>query len=269
MLTAQNLAIGYHSPIATGITLEAREGMVTALLGGNGVGKSTLLRTLSGELKPQEGSITLCGSPIDKLSRRRRAGLLSIVASADMMAGALTVRQLVELGRQPHTGSSGILSSTDHQAVTSSMTDTGIIHKADDAVATLSDGERQKAMIARALAQDTKVMLLDEPLSFLDPAARIEVFSMLCRLARSRSKAIVLSCHDVALSLRMADRLWLFTPERKLLQLPPEEAIGTGAISRLFDSPGVRFDASIGDFVAVNSCCQRSEEEGIAPSAKI
>lgn len=251
MLRANDLSIGYipRSPLCAGVNLCACRGEVIALTGGNGVGKSTLLRTLSGEMRPLAGSVEIEDMPIDRISRHERARLISIVATEASMTGALTVRQLVGIGRQPYTGWTGILSSSDRRAVSEAMEATGIAPKADAPMATLSDGERQKAMIARALAQDTPLMMLDEPLSFLDPAARIEIFALLRSLASERKKSIILSCHDVALCLRMATRLWLFTYSREVISATPAEAVDRDIVSRLFSSPHVTFSGTCGDFI--------------------
>lgn len=250
-VNTRNLAIGYQhgAPIAEEISLELHSGQTVSLVGGNGIGKSTLMRTLSGSLKPLKGEIEVMGSHIGRIPKRKLATMVSIVDTGTGMVGGLTVRQLVELGRQPYTGMLGILSARDKKICREAMEASGILFKADDHMATLSDGERQKAMIARALAQDTPVIYLDEPFSFLDPSARIEIMDMLTRIARERGKAVLLTCHDVALSLRMADRLWLFTHGGKVLDMPPSEAISSGMLDSLYPSDKVRFSPEIGDFI--------------------
>lgn len=251
MLHASDLSIGYMpgNPLCSGVNLTAARGEVIALVGGNGVGKSTLLRTLAAEMRPLQGSVCFEGRPIERIPRHERARTLSIVATEASMAGALTVRQLVSIGRQPYTGWTGILSESDRRIISDAMEATGIAFKATEPMATLSDGERQKAMIARALAQDTPLMMLDEPLSFLDPAARIEIFALLRSLAAERDKAIILSCHDVALSLRMATKLWMFTSARQVISASPREAVSRDIVSLLFPSPHVKFSDICGDFV--------------------
>lgn len=246
------LNIGYRKPhpLASGLELSLRAGDVVSLIGSNGIGKSTLMRTLAGDLKPLAGSIELRGEPLTALSPRQRALRLALVeTSAGAMSGGLSVRQFVELGRQPHTGLLGILSEADKQICSQAMQATGIAPKSDAFISTLSDGERQKAMIARALAQDTPVIFLDEPFSFLDPAARLEVMKMLTDIARRQSKAILLTCHDVALSLRMSSRMWLFTREGSVEDLLPEEALAGDILDHLYKSENVKFSAQIGDFV--------------------
>lgn len=251
-MQTHSLSIGYRKlyPLAAGLELRLRAGEVVSLIGSNGIGKSTLMRTLAGDLRPLAGNIELMGDPLTSLSPRQRALRLALVeTSAGAMSGGLSVRQFVELGRQPHTGMLGILSDKDKQICSRAMEATGIAHKADAFVSTLSDGERQKAMIARALAQDTPVIFLDEPFSFLDPAARLEVMKMLNDIARGQSKAILLTCHDVALSLRMSSRMWLFTREGSVEDLLPEEALAGDMLDHLYKSENVKFSAQIGDFV--------------------
>jgi len=251
LITTSGLCIGYDAsnPLCAPADLSAFAGEVLVLLGANGVGKSTLLRTLSGEMKPLAGEVKLCAHRIDAVSRKERARRLSLVATDSTMTGALSVRELVSLGRHPYTGWTGILTGNDKRIVTSAMEDTGILYKQDALMSCLSDGERQKAMIARALAQDTDVMMLDEPLAFLDPAARIEIFYLLQHIATERGKSIIISCHDVAMSLRMASRVWLFTTEKIIVQTTPQQAVASGEIDHLFSSAKVIFSADKGDFI--------------------
>lgn len=246
-----DMSIGYRreKPLAVHLDLQLRPGQTVSLIGGNGIGKSTLIRTLAGDLRPLSGEIHVMGRPMTRTPRRTLATLISLVDTSTGLFGGLTVHQLVELGRQPYTGLLGILSANDKAICTRAMEATGIAHKANCHMGSLSDGERQKAMIARALAQDTPVIYLDEPFSFLDPSARIEVMDMLCRIARNQEKAILLTCHDVALSLRMANRLWLFSRDGQVADMTPDQATGSGMLDSLYDSECVRFSSELGDFV--------------------
>ncbi|MCM1319438.1 MAG: ABC transporter ATP-binding protein [Muribaculaceae bacterium] len=248
-LRTAHLCIGYKRPLAMDLSLSLSAGHVTTLVGGNGIGKSTLLRTLTGDLKPLAGSVYIMEQDINTFPKRQLAKELSIVDTSVGMSGGLKVRQFIELGRQPYTGVFGLLKGADHELCCQAMSDTGISHKADSYMAELSDGERQKAMIARALAQDTPIMFLDEPFSFLDPAARLEIMSMLNRIASDKNKAILLTCHDVALCLRMATRLWLFLHDSMLLDLSPPEAIASGVLEGLYASDMVHFSPQIGDYI--------------------
>lgn len=253
-LHTTDLTIGYKrsAPLARNLDLSLFAGETVCLIGGNGVGKSTLMRTLCGELRPLHGDISIMGTPIAEISRRRLATLISLAGTDQGMAGGLTVRQLVELGRQPHTGLFGLLCNSDKEICDQAMQATGIYYKRDAFVATLSDGERQKAMIARALAQDTPIMYLDEPFSFLDPSSRLEIMDMLISIAHEKSKAILLTCHDVALSLRMASRLWLFLHDGAVKSFNSKEAIESGLLNKLYESEAVTFSPEIGDFIVSN-----------------
>lgn len=252
-INTSNLAIGYNTAneLAHGLNLSLHEGETVCLIGSNGIGKSTLLRTLCGELQPLHGEITIMGNPLNKISRKQMASLVSYVGigTEKGMAGGLTVRQLVELGRQPYTGMLGLLHSSDRTICAEAMAATGISHKMDSYIAALSDGERQKAMIARALAQDTPIIYLDEPFSFLDPSARLEIMDMLTGIAQKKRKAILLTCHDVALSLRMASRLWLFLHTGEVKDLSPTQAVAENALDKLYASDTVVFSKDAGDFI--------------------
>lgn len=250
VLEARDLAIGHNGDtLASGLSFALREGEVTALIGCNGAGKSTLLRTLCGELPALGGEALLCGRDTASLTPKERARLIALVTTERGQAGALTVSQLVALGRHPHTGFLGRLSPEDHAATEEAMRATGIYHKRDAYVADLSDGERQKTMMARALAQDTPLLLLDEPFSFLDVASRIEILALLKRMAHTEKRTVLYSTHDVAQSLRMADRILMLTPQRHLILSSPDELRADRRISLLFDNKDITFSPSQNDFI--------------------
>lgn len=253
MIKTANLSIGYssRSQLASGINLMAARGETIALMGANGIGKSTLLRTLCGELPSLAGEIWLDGLPLKSLKLRKRARIVSVVASSQYLAGRFTVRELVSLGRHPHTGFLGRMHDADNMAVNTAMKAVGITELQDRQLDTLSDGQKQKAAIARALAQDTPLMLLDEPLSFLDPAGRIEIFSLLRNITEA-GKCVVLSCHDVSLALRLATRLWLLDTSRTLHCATPAEAVKTGLMDTLFHSDDAKFSPQLADFIPRN-----------------
>lgn len=250
LIEAQELSIGYNGKtVADSLSVQLRAGELVALLGKNGIGKSTLIRTLCGELPPLKGSVNIRGVSLDRIPRKRLARELAIVTTESLQAGALKVREIVGLGRQPYTGMFGRLNGDDEEFVIQSMENTGIAYKADAYFAELSDGEKQKTMLARALAQDTDIIILDEPFSFLDVASRVEILALLRQLAHDRGKGILFSSHDVSQSLRMSDRVMLFTHDRELISGTPADLIGSEAVSRLFDVRNVVFSKDQYDFV--------------------
>ena len=203
IFTTRDLAVGYRNgkntvTLLKELNLTLEKGKLVALLGQNGAGKSTLLRALTCDERPLAGRIEVNGKSLAEMSQKDRSRLIGLVSTERIQAGALTVTELVGLGRQPHTGFLGRLDEEDRDIVRQAMTDSGIIGKADEYVASLSDGERQKAMIARALAQQTPIIILDEPTAFLDVASRIETMRLLQTLAHERGKAVLLSSLPVA-----------------------------------------------------------------------
>ena len=219
MITLNNLVVGYHNGRQTkhlnhAINEQAHEGMMTCLIGVNGAGKSTLLRTIAGFQQPIEGTVFLGDDDVRKLSPRQRAERMAVVLTERPDVTCTTVWEMVATGRAPFTGFWGRLSGKDRNIVTRSLRLVGIEGMADRTVASLSDGERQKVMIAKALAQQTPVILLDEPTAFLDYPSRVEVMQLLLNIAHEEHKTVLLSTHDLDLALQTADRIWLFEKER-------------------------------------------------------
>lgn len=253
ILETNNLAVGYRNgkqqvTLLSGLNLSLERGKLVALLGQNGAGKSTLLRALTCDERPIDGTIEANGKNLLDMPQRERSRLLGLVSTERIQAGALTVTELVGLGRQPHTGFLGRLDEEDHAIVRQSMADAGIIGKANEYVASLSDGERQKAMIARALAQQTPIIILDEPTAFLDVASRIETMRLLQTLAHERDKAVLLSSHDISQSLMLADELWLITTDRQVITGTTQELIADGVMNRLFSNRDIYFNPTILDY---------------------
>ena len=253
IFTTHDLAVGYRNgknqvTLLKGLNLSLEKGKLVALLGQNGAGKSTLLRALTCDERPLAGSIEIDGKSIQEMSQKDRSRLIGLVSTERIQAGALTVTELVGLGRQPHTGFLGRLDNEDREIVRQAMIDTGIISKADEYVASLSDGERQKAMIAKALAQQTPIIILDEPTAFLDVASRIETMRLLQTLAHDRGKAVLLSSHDISQSLMLADELWLITTDRQVLTGDTARLVAEGAMDHLFDNRSIRFNPNILDY---------------------
>jgi len=253
IFATHNLAVGYRNgkntvTLLKGLNLNLEQGKLVALLGQNGAGKSTLLRALTCDERPLDGSIEVNGRNLQEMSQKDRSHLIGLVSTERIQAGALTVTELVGLGRQPHTGFLGRLDDEDRVIVRQSMADAGIIGKADEYMASLSDGERQKAMIARALAQQTPIIILDEPTAFLDVASRIETMRLLQTLAHDRGKAVLLSSHDISQSLMLADELWLITTDRQVLTGTTRQLVASGAMEHLFTNRDIHFNPQILDY---------------------
>lgn len=219
----RDLAIGYpHHRVAEGLNAVFNSGELTCLIGANGVGKSTLLKTLSGFLPPLSGSVTVAGVPLSGMTHRRRARTIGIVLTEKPEISNITVTELVAMGRQPYTGFWGMMRKEDVARVEEALALVGLDGLRHRKLQTLSDGERQKAMIAKALAQQTPVMLLDEPTAFLDFPSKVEVMKLLHRLAMEMDKAVVLSTHDLEIARRVGDVLWLMDDEKQLRPYPKE-----------------------------------------------
>lgn len=253
ILTTHDMAVGYgqgnkRTILLSDLNLRLEQGSLVALLGKNGAGKSTLLRALTCDSQPINGSVEIDGKPSDEISKRDLSRLIALVATERIMGGAFTIRELVALGRQPHTGFLGRLSRHDDEVVRQSLEAVGIAHKAEQHVAQLSDGERQKAMIAKALAQETPIIVLDEPTAFLDVASRIETMKLLHSLAREQNKAVLLSSHDISQSLLLADELWVITQDREVVTGSTEQVVMSGAMDRVFDNSSILFNNDLCDY---------------------
>ena len=263
----KELSIGYHAKngtrtVAEGINAAIRQGELTCLLGANGVGKSTLLRTLSA-FQPKLGGEIIIRSQesgdrsqeIDALTDKELSRMIGVVLTEKPDIRNMTVRELVALGRSPYTGFWGTLHDDDWQVVDEAIDAVRIDGLRERMVHTLSDGERQKVMIAKALAQQTPVIFLDEPTAFLDFPSKVEVMQLLRRLAIEAQKTIFLSTHDFELALQVADKLWLMEigdrsqntgdgrQESGVSIGTPRELAQNGALARYVERPGITFDA--------------------------
>ncbi|MDZ8261175.1 ABC transporter ATP-binding protein [Nostoc sp. ChiQUE01b] len=254
ILTTHNLTIGYKTSrkivrrVASDISVSLLAGELVCLLGPNGAGKSTLLRSLAGMQPPIDGEVRLLGENIYKLAPQELAKRLSLVLTEKVDVGMLSAYTLVTLGRYPYTDWWGNLTLQDEAIVNWAIKSVGAVHLGQRQVSELSDGERQKIMIARALAQSPIVMLLDEPTAFLDLPRRVEIMQLLRQLLRETNQAILLSTHDLDLALRLADKVWLLSTNGILHVGAPEDLVLSGAFADTFESEGVEFDVASGEF---------------------
>ncbi|MEJ5301609.1 MAG: ABC transporter ATP-binding protein [Thermodesulforhabdaceae bacterium] len=255
VLEARKLTIGYRSAkgrkfvVADEIEASLKAGEFVCLLGPNGAGKSTLIKTLAGINRPLSGEVLIDGMPISAISSRELARRLSVVLTDKPAIGLMTVFSVVALGRYPYTGWTGSLSPRDEEIVWEAIKAVGIEELSNRLVSELSDGERQKVMIARALAQQPRVMILDEATAFLDLPRRVELVLLLRRLAHESNIAVLLSTHDLDLALRGADRLWILPKGETLIDGIPEDLVLKGAFASAFNGSNVIFDCHSGTFV--------------------
>lgn len=248
-----NLSIGYSGKqsvkvVSSGITAAINSGELTCLLGANGVGKSTLLRTLSGFQPPLEGVVELLGKDIAAYTDRQLAKIISVVLTEKCDIRNMTVSELVGMGRSPYTGFWGSLSDNDKTVVRRSLDMVGATHLISRMVHTLSDGERQKVMIAKALTQETPIIYLDEPTAFLDFPSKVEMMQLLHQLSRKTSKTIFLSTHDLELALQIADKIWLMDKNNGITVGTPEDLSLDGSMSGFFERKGIVFEQETGLF---------------------
>lgn len=273
----KNTTIGYHSNgqnriVAQNINASLQSGELTCLIGANGTGKSTLLRTLSAFQPPLEGDILISetsGSDhllsVSMFSQKQLAKSISVVLTSQIDNINLKVEEIIGLGRSPYTNFWGSLSLEDQKIVDEAIHEVGIQHLRGRIFNTLSDGERQKVMIAKALAQQTPIILLDEPTAFLDFPSKVETLLMLKRLAHQLQKSILISTHDVEIALQLTDKIWLMEKlsdkqenienhnqeshhdkieaGNTILSVgTPQELADKGTLSHFLDTPEITFD---------------------------
>ena len=242
----ESLSTGYRSKnnvtiVAHDINATIHGGELTCLLGPNGAGKSTLLRTLSAFLLPVKGNITIMGRNLRDYSDRELSKTVGVVLTEKTDLRNMTVEDLIGLGRSPYTGFWGTLHQHDRDIVAKAIEMVGIEPLKDRMIHTLSDGERQKVMIAKALAQETPVIFLDEPTAFLDFPSKVEIMQLLHTLSRTTGKTIFLSTHDLELALQIADTIWLMDRQKGVMIGTPDELATNGSLSSFFTQRGIEF----------------------------
>lgn len=249
----ENLVTGYRTKhgdtvITRDINASLRSDELTCLLGPNGAGKSTLLRTLAAFQPPLSGEIYLEQRNLKSYTDAELAKVIGVVLTDRIHLSNMTLEELIGMGRSPYTGFWGKLSKKDRQIVDEAMATVGIENLHGRMIQTLSDGERQKVMIAKALVQETPVIFLDEPTAFLDYPSKVEIMQLLQQLSRTKHKTIFLSTHDLELALQIADRIWLIDKGKELKIGTPEDLSLSGDMGHFFEREGVKFDLDLGLF---------------------
>ena len=246
MVETRALTIGYgcDALIQRNLNLKAYERDLICLIGTNGTGKSTLLRTLAGLLPPMSGHVLIQGRDITQMNNTERARAIALVLTDTVNVEHLTIRDLVAMGRFPHTDWMGRMATQDKKIIDNALKQVNLMHKAACNIMQVSDGERQRAIIAKALAQDTPLVLLDEPTAHLDLPNRIEIMMLLRRLSVGLHKCFILSTHELDLAIQMADKIWLM--EDGITAGVPEDLMLNGHMQQAFQSAVFRFDESDG-----------------------
>ncbi len=264
-LKIEDLATGYRSGKNAGVVLQQgicttlKTGQMVCVLGPNGAGKSTLLKTLAGFLQPLSGEVYFDGKPLKMLDLKKLSRLVSVVLTDRFSDLYLTAFDVVRMGRFPHASFFGRMKAGDLSLINQTMDKLGVGSLKEKLFYNLSDGERQKVLIARALVQDTPFLFLDEPVAFIDSPGRIEIMEILSGLAHRQGKAILMTTHDMETGLRYADVLWLMHRGKPLLDGIPEDMVLQGKVGEYFQRPGLHFDVEKGRFRANSKSLQGPE----------
>ena len=256
ILHTKNLSVGYQGKklanvIASDVNLSLEKGKLIALIGANGIGKSTLLRTVTGIQKPIAGEVLLHSKPIERYSSLALAQELGVVLTEKLPPSNLTVLELVALGRQPYTNWLGQLTDADLAQVKQALEWVQISDLAPKKHFEISDGQLQKVLIARALAQDTPLIILDEPTTHLDLLHKVSLFRLLKKLTQQTDKCILFSTHDIDLAIELSDEIIVMTPQ-KTVQNSPSKLIADGVFDLLFKDENIAFDVEKGKFIFKN-----------------
>jgi iron complex transport system ATP-binding protein len=248
LVNTHSLTIGYGNyTVRKDLNLSAESGNLICLIGTNGSGKSTLLRTLAGLQKPLKGNVSIDGKTLSELSHYERSHMLSLVLTDAIDDDNMTVFDLVSLGRFPYTNWIGTLTQKDRQMIMTSIEQVNLISKVSAYLHEISDGEKQRAIIAKALTQDTPLVLLDEPTAHLDLPNRIEIMLLLRKLSVHTRKTFILSTHELDLAIQMADYIWLIHPDGIETGIP-EDLMLAGKLQQIFGNDSFYFDKRDGHF---------------------
>lgn len=254
-LSTENLTLGYSEEkgklklLQHGMNESLKEGDFICLLGPNGCGKSTLIRTLVGAQHPVNGKILIENREIHDLTNVEKSKYLSVVLTDNSAVGNITVFEIVALGRYNYTNWIGSLSNTDENKISEAIEDVSLSGFEDRKFNTLSDGEKQRTFIAKGLASDAPLMLLDEPTAHLDIPNRVGIMTLLRQLTRLSSRAVLVATHELDLALKLADEIWLMLPDKKMFRATPEELISSGKLDQVFGNDQLEFNTATGSYL--------------------
>lgn len=253
LLNTKNLSVGYKNSdesklLLQNLNLEVFKADIIAVLGANGIGKSTLIKTLCGFIESVEGEVNIINKSINALSKKELADNLSVVLTDHLANQNMSVFETVSFGRYPFTNWIGKLKETDIEIIENSLIEVDMLSYRDRKINSLSDGEKQRVLIAKALAQQTPLIILDEPIAHLDLVNRINVLSLLRKLAKEKNKAIVLSIHELEMAIQVADIFWLLKPDKSIETGAPEDMIINNKINELFVDNQLVFNKANGSF---------------------
>ncbi len=253
-LVTENLNLGYSGKdgklqlLQKDINEKLIEGELVCLIGANGSGKSTLIRTLGGIQMPVSGKVYIGTREIHQLTNAEKSKLLSIVLTDNTAVGNITISEIVALGRYNYTNWLGTLGGNDRERILESIHKVGLKDFENRRFGTLSDGEKQRVFIAKGLASDAPLMLLDEPTAHLDIPNKVSILSLLRQLTRESLCSVLVATHELDLALKLADEIWLLLPDQTIYKGTPEELIFSGILNKVFGNELLRFDARSGNF---------------------
>jgi iron complex transport system ATP-binding protein len=247
-INISNLSIGYQNqPLIEQINIDSNLGQFISIIGRNGEGKSTLIKTLTSLIEPIKGNISIADQSLFELSEIEKSRLISVVLTNKIAIHNINVFDFVAYGRYPYTNWLGIKTNTDNTIISDAITLCNINHLSNKLYTELSDGERQKVNIARAIAQNTPIIILDEPTAHLDLVNKIEVFKLLKLLVQQHQKTIIISTHQIELAIQLSDSIWLIN-QQKVIHATPNEIVKSGEIEKLFANTDVVFNAITNSF---------------------
>ncbi len=239
--------------LISGLNISAQKGELIALLGINGAGKSTLLKTLAKAIAPLAGNLKINNIQADLYKPKDFAKTVSFVPAENLRPENMRVEEFIAFGRFPYTGVSGFITAADKTIIDAAIRNAKVEHLTSKQLTKISSGEFQKVLIARSLAQDTPIILLDEPASFLDIDNKHSTFNLLRKIVDTENKTIVFSAHDLATALKIADKIWLIK-NKKIIQGAPEDLFLNNTFQNFFPSKLIKFDTKLVDFKVEKKC---------------